>query len=119
MLRRPRGAELLVRVTGCTLCQSDLYTHAGRRRRPPCWGTKSLAGSRHLGQQRRSTMPRARPLASAVASPGPLPVGWNVMLYPLTFVFLKSNQLVIPTFPARREPSSACHLGVVSSPVRG
>lgn len=27
----PRGFELLVRVTCCTLCRSDLHTHAGRR----------------------------------------------------------------------------------------
>jgi alcohol dehydrogenase len=27
----PRGAEVLVRVTCCTLCSSDLHTHAGRR----------------------------------------------------------------------------------------
>jgi alcohol dehydrogenase len=27
----PRGAEVLVRVSGCTLCRSDLHTHAGRR----------------------------------------------------------------------------------------
>jgi alcohol dehydrogenase len=27
----PRGAELLVRVTCCTLCRSDLHTHSGRR----------------------------------------------------------------------------------------
>src|SRR5262249_40232752 len=27
----PAGAEVLVRVTCCTLCSSDLHTHAGRR----------------------------------------------------------------------------------------
>src|SRR5262249_42675864 len=27
----PRGEELLVRVSRCTLCRSDLHTHAGRR----------------------------------------------------------------------------------------
>jgi putative phosphonate catabolism associated alcohol dehydrogenase len=27
----PRGSELLVRVACCTLCRSDLHTHAGRR----------------------------------------------------------------------------------------
>jgi alcohol dehydrogenase len=27
----PRGAEVLVRITCCTLCRSDLHTHAGRR----------------------------------------------------------------------------------------
>jgi putative phosphonate catabolism associated alcohol dehydrogenase len=27
----PRGTEILVRVTCCTLCGSDLHTHAGRR----------------------------------------------------------------------------------------
>src|SRR5262245_4908195 len=30
----PRGAEVLVRVTCCTLCRSDLHTHAGRRPAP-------------------------------------------------------------------------------------
>jgi len=30
----PRGAEVLVRVTCCTLCRSDLHTHAGRRVEP-------------------------------------------------------------------------------------
>jgi alcohol dehydrogenase len=29
-----RGAELLVRVACCTLCRSDLHTHAGRRTEP-------------------------------------------------------------------------------------
>ncbi len=33
----PRGAEVLVRVSCCTLCRSDLHTHGGRRREPtPC-----------------------------------------------------------------------------------
>lgn len=36
-VREPRGAEILVRVTCCTLCRSDLHTHAGRRVEPtPC-----------------------------------------------------------------------------------
>jgi alcohol dehydrogenase len=30
----PQGAELLVRITCCTLCRSDLHTHAGRRTEP-------------------------------------------------------------------------------------
>lgn len=30
----PRGSEILVRVTCCTLCRSDLHTHAGRRSEP-------------------------------------------------------------------------------------
>jgi alcohol dehydrogenase len=30
----PRGAELLVRVSCCALCRSDLHTHAGRRTEP-------------------------------------------------------------------------------------
>ncbi len=35
--RNPCGAEVLVRVTCCTLCRSDLHTHAGRRIEPtPC-----------------------------------------------------------------------------------
>lgn len=33
----PRGTEVLVRVTCCTLCTSDLHTHSGRRPGPlPC-----------------------------------------------------------------------------------
>ncbi len=28
---KPRGKEVLVRVTACALCSSDLHTHAGRR----------------------------------------------------------------------------------------
>ena len=31
-LRPPRGAEILVRVTCCTICGSDLHTYTGRRR---------------------------------------------------------------------------------------
>jgi alcohol dehydrogenase len=31
---KPKGAEWLVRITCCTLCRSDLHTHAGRRRTP-------------------------------------------------------------------------------------
>ncbi len=30
----PRAGEVLVRVTCCTLCRSDLHTHAGRRSEP-------------------------------------------------------------------------------------
>jgi putative phosphonate catabolism associated alcohol dehydrogenase len=30
----PQGSELLVRVTCCTLCRSDLHTYAGRRTEP-------------------------------------------------------------------------------------
>ena len=30
----PRAGEVLVRVTCCTLCRSDLHTHAGRRTEP-------------------------------------------------------------------------------------
>ena len=30
----PQAGELLVRVTACTLCRSDLHTHAGRRTEP-------------------------------------------------------------------------------------
>lgn len=30
----PRAGEVLVRVTCCTLCRSDLHTHAGRRAEP-------------------------------------------------------------------------------------
>lgn len=31
---KPCGAEVLVRITACTLCRSDLHTHAGRRTEP-------------------------------------------------------------------------------------
>ena len=30
----PAGAELLVRISACTLCRSDLHTHSGRRSQP-------------------------------------------------------------------------------------
>lgn len=33
-LPEPRGAEMLVRVRGCTLCGSDLHTRQGRRQGP-------------------------------------------------------------------------------------
>jgi alcohol dehydrogenase len=33
-LAEPRGGEVRVRVTCCTLCRSDLHTHAGRRVEP-------------------------------------------------------------------------------------
>ena len=33
-LPQPRGAEVLVRVLGCTLCGSDLHTFDGRRKAP-------------------------------------------------------------------------------------
>jgi len=32
--QEPRSTEILVRVTCCTLCRSDLHTHAGRRTEP-------------------------------------------------------------------------------------
>src|SRR5262249_49270778 len=32
---RPHGEELLVRITCCSLCRSDLHTHAGRRVEAP------------------------------------------------------------------------------------
>jgi alcohol dehydrogenase len=42
----PRGAELLVRVTCCTLCRSDLHTHAGRRTEP----TPTVLGHEIVGR---------------------------------------------------------------------
>ena len=42
----PRGSELLVRVTCCTLCRSDLHTHAGRRQEP----TPTILGHEIVGR---------------------------------------------------------------------
>ena len=42
----PRGAELLVRITCCTLCRSDLHTHAGRRTEP----TPTVLGHEIVGR---------------------------------------------------------------------
>ena len=42
----PRGAELLVRMTCCTLCSSDLHTHAGRRTVP----TPTVLGHEIVGR---------------------------------------------------------------------
>jgi alcohol dehydrogenase len=42
----PRGGELLVRVTACTLCRSDLHTHAGRRVEP----TPTVLGHEIVGR---------------------------------------------------------------------
>jgi alcohol dehydrogenase len=42
----PRGAELLVRVACCTLCRSDLHTHAGRRAEP----TPTVLGHEIVGR---------------------------------------------------------------------
>jgi putative phosphonate catabolism associated alcohol dehydrogenase len=42
----PRGAELVVRVTCCTLCRSDLHTHAGRRAEP----TPTVLGHEIVGR---------------------------------------------------------------------
>jgi alcohol dehydrogenase len=42
----PRGAEMLVRVTCCTLCCSDLHTHAGRRAEP----TPTVLGHEIVGR---------------------------------------------------------------------
>jgi alcohol dehydrogenase len=41
-----RGEELLVRVTACTLCRSDLHTHAGRRSEP----TPTVLGHEIVGR---------------------------------------------------------------------
>src|SRR5262249_4521786 len=43
---QPRGAELLVRVSCCTLCRSDLHTHAGRRTEP----TPTVLGHEIVGR---------------------------------------------------------------------
>jgi alcohol dehydrogenase len=45
-LPKVRGAELLVRVTCCTLCRSDLHTHAGRRTEP----TPTVLGHEIVGR---------------------------------------------------------------------
>ena len=42
----PRGAEVVVRMTTCTLCRSDLHTHAGRRAEP----TPSVLGHEVVGR---------------------------------------------------------------------
>ena len=42
----PRGAELRVRVSCCTLCSSDLHTHAGRRQEP----TPAVLGHEIVGR---------------------------------------------------------------------
>jgi putative phosphonate catabolism associated alcohol dehydrogenase len=42
----PRGAELLIRVTCCTLCRSDLHTHAGRQTEP----TPTILGHEVVGR---------------------------------------------------------------------
>jgi len=42
----PRGAEILVRVVCCTLCRSDLHTHAGRRTEP----TPTVLGHEIVGR---------------------------------------------------------------------
>ena len=42
----PRGAELRVRVTCCTLCRSDLHTHSGRRIEP----TPTVLGHEIVGR---------------------------------------------------------------------
>src|SRR5262249_22987300 len=42
----PHGTELLVRVTCCTLCRSDLHTHAGRRIEP----TPTVLGHEIVGR---------------------------------------------------------------------
>ncbi len=45
-LPEPLGAEVLVRVTCCTLCRSDLHTHAGRRIEP----TPTVLGHEIVGR---------------------------------------------------------------------
>jgi len=43
---QPRGAEVLVRVVGCTLCGSDLHTFDGRRETP----TPTILGHEIVGE---------------------------------------------------------------------
>src|SRR5262249_30046394 len=43
---QPRGAELVVRVSYCTLCRSDLHTYAGRRSQP----TPTVLGHEIVGR---------------------------------------------------------------------
>jgi alcohol dehydrogenase len=45
-LAEPRGGEVRVRVTCCTLCRSDLHTHAGRRAEP----TPTVLGHEIVGR---------------------------------------------------------------------
>lgn len=45
-LPEPRGEEVLVRVSLCTLCRSDLHTHAGRRAGP----TPAVLGHEIVGR---------------------------------------------------------------------
>lgn len=42
----PRGGELLIQVSCCTLCRSDLHTHAGRRKEP----TPTVLGHEIVGR---------------------------------------------------------------------
>lgn len=44
--RGPRGSEIRVRITCCTLCRSDLHTHAGRRSEP----TPTVLGHEIVGR---------------------------------------------------------------------
>ena len=48
-LREPRGQEMLVRVTFCTLCGSDLHTFTGRRQTP----TPTILGHEIIGRIER------------------------------------------------------------------
>jgi alcohol dehydrogenase len=59
----PRGGEVLVRVTLCTLCRSDLHTHAGRRAEP----TPAVLGHEAVG--RVAAFGPAAPPADAVGEP--------------------------------------------------
>ncbi len=43
---RPHGAEVVVRVSCCTLCRSDLHSHAGRRSQP----TPTVLGHEIVGR---------------------------------------------------------------------
>ena len=66
----PRTGEVLVRVTCCTLCRSDLHTHAGRRTEP----TPIVLGHEIVGQVEAFRADGARVDASGL----PLRIGDRV-----------------------------------------
>jgi D-arabinose 1-dehydrogenase-like Zn-dependent alcohol dehydrogenase len=56
-----RDSEILVRMTACTLCRSDLQTHAGRRTEatPTVLVMRSSAASKRSGRRWRVPMLQA------------------------------------------------------------
>jgi D-arabinose 1-dehydrogenase-like Zn-dependent alcohol dehydrogenase len=62
------GAEVLVRVTCCTLCASDLHTHAGRRMVP----TPTVLGHEIVGR-----IEAVWPDGGAARFPWPAADGWR------------------------------------------